>query len=127
MIIIPLGIAAILLVTTLSIQSIIDSTIRLGLFARCAIVVALVGTAALPLGLCFPVGLRLVRRLSGDAMPWMWGVNGAFGVLASVSAVGISMWSSIHTSLFVAATAYALLAIPAIVLWGRGARLGRVG
>jgi hypothetical protein len=127
MILIPLGIAAILLVTTLSIQSIIDSTIRLGLFPRCAIVVALVGTAALPLGLCFPVGLRLVRRLSGDAMPWMWGVNGAFGVLASVSAVGISMWGSIHMSLFAATIAYALLAIPAIALWGRGARSGRVG
>jgi hypothetical protein len=117
---IPLGIASILLVATLSLQPLIDSTIQAGLAARCALVVAFVGVAALPLGFCFPLGLRLVRRLSDDATPWMWGVNGACGVLAAVAAVGISMWSGIDTSLRVATAAYALLALPSLQLWRRG-------
>jgi hypothetical protein len=52
-------------------------------------------------------------------MPWMWGINGA-GVLATVSAVGISMWSRISTGLLLAAAAYALLLIPAFGIWHRG-------
>jgi hypothetical protein len=79
-----------------------------------------VSLAALPLGLCFPIGLRVVRRISDDATPWMWGVNGAAGVLASVSAVAISMWTGISTSLYLAAGAYALLVVPALALWHRG-------
>ena len=87
---------------------------------RCALVVGFVGVASFPLGFCFPLGLRLVRRLSDDAAPWMWGVNGASGVLAAVTAVGLSMWSGIDTSLRVAALAYALLALPATHLGRRG-------
>ena len=84
--------------------------------------VAVVSLVAMPLGLCFPIGLRIVRRISGDATPWLWGVNGAAGVLASVSAVAVSMWSGISTSLYIAAGAYALLVIPAVGLWYRGSR-----
>ena len=61
-----------------------------------------------------------MRRLSDAATPWMWGVNGAWGVLAPVAAVGISMWSGIDTSLRVTTPAYGLLAVPLIQLWRRG-------
>jgi hypothetical protein len=55
--------------------------------------------------------MRLVGRLSGDATAWMWGVNGACGVLASILAVAMSMWLGIDTSLAVAAGLYLLLPI----------------
>lgn len=116
----PLGIALILGATVLAIQPVIDATIRYSLVVRCTVVVAMVGLAALPLGFCFPLGLRLVRRISDDATPWMWGVNGAFSVLSSVSAVWISMWSGIDTSLFLAVFLYLLLVLPATALWARG-------
>jgi len=115
---IPLGVSANLVLCTASIQPLIEHAIELGLLARCAVTAILVGVASFPLGLCFPIGLRLVRRISDDAMPWMWGVNGAAGVLASVSALWLSIWSGISTSLVVAACAYALLLVPAV-------RLGR--
>jgi hypothetical protein len=121
---IPLVIATLLGTATLSLQDVIDHTIAWDLFARCMIVLAFVGTIALPLGFCFPLGLRLVRTVSGDATPWMWGVNGACGVLASVTAVAISMWSGIHTSLYAAVAAYALLLLPAAAL-GRAAERSR--
>ena len=86
-------------------------------------VVALVAPVAILLGLFFPMGMRLVERLSGDSMPWMWGVNGACGVLASVAAVAISMWLGIQMSFYVAIVAYALLSVPATVLFRQGAAL----
>ena len=49
----------------------------------------------------------------------MWGINGASSVLASVSAVAVSMWSGISTSLYLATASYLLVAIPAQVLWRR--------
>ena len=118
--VIPPAIAANLLLWTLAIQPLIDTTIQLGLAQRILVVVTVVSLAALPLGLCFPIGLRVVRRISDDATPWMWGVNGAAGVLASVSAVAISMWTGISTSLYLATGAYALLVVPALALWYRG-------
>jgi SAM-dependent methyltransferase len=117
---VPLAIAAVILLLTQTIQPAINHTIRFGLPARCAIVVLLVAPLAALLGFCFPIGMRLVRRLSEDAMPWMWGVNGACGVLAAVSAVAISMWWGIHTNLHVALLLYASLALVAPVLWRQG-------
>jgi hypothetical protein len=58
----------------------------------------------------------LVRRLSPDATAWMWGVNGAAGVLASIMAVAISMWLGIHVNLLAASLLYILLPLPAHIL-----------
>jgi hypothetical protein len=120
----PIGIAIVLLLMVIALQPIIDATLRYSLVARCAVVIALVGLAAFPLGFCFPLGLRLVRQLSQDAAPWMWGVNGAFGVLSSVSAIWISMWVGIDASLSLAIALYLLLLIPATALWQRGRQAG---
>jgi len=116
----PVSIAAILVVIVFSLQPVIDATLRYSLLARCSVVVGMVAVAALPLGFCFPIGLRLVRRLSDEATPWMWGINGAFGVLSTVSAVWISMWVGIDVSLAIAAGLYLALAVPASALWARG-------
>jgi hypothetical protein len=67
----PVVISAILLATVFALQPIIDATLRLSLAARCGVVIAIVAVAALPLDFCFPIGLRLVRGLSTDAMPWV--------------------------------------------------------
>jgi SAM-dependent methyltransferase len=117
---VPLAIAALILLVMQAIQPAINHTIRFGLPARCAIVVVLVAPLAALLGFCFPIGMRLVRRLSEDGMPWMWGVNGACSVLAAVSAVAISMWWGIHANLHVALFSYASLALVAPILWRRG-------
>jgi SAM-dependent methyltransferase len=101
------------------IQPLIDATIQLPLLARCSIVGLWVALLALPLGAYFPLGLRMVRTLCDAATPWMWGVNGAASVLASVTAVAVSMWSGISTSLYLATVAYLLLAMPAQALWRR--------
>lgn len=116
---VPAAIVALLLLIYLVSGPLIESTISQGLLVRCLIVVALVGLAAVPMGMCFPLGLRLFRNHSSECLPWMWGINGATGVLASVSAVAISMWAGINTSLLLAIACYALLALPTQLLRGQ--------
>ena len=111
-IVVPLSAAAVIAVATELMQPLIDTTVRYGLGVRSALVFALTAPPSLLLGVCFPTGMRLVRPLSERAMPWMWGVNGACGVLASVLAVAISIWAGIDASLHVAVACYATLPLP---------------
>ena len=83
---------------------------------RVTTVVALLAPVATVLGFFFPMGLRSVGTLSPAATAWMWGVNGACGVLGSVLAVAISMWVGIQANLFAAASIYVGLVVPLVVL-----------
>jgi hypothetical protein len=121
---IPLAIAVGVLGITLVMQPLMDATIQFELPARAAVVMACTAPLSIPLGFCFPIGMNLVGRLSQDATAWMWGVNGAAGVLASIAAVAISMWLGIQVNLFIAGTLYLFLALPAHALAGRVARRG---
>jgi hypothetical protein len=86
------------------------------LTARVMTVVAFLAPVATILGFFFPTGLRAVGNLSPAATAWMWGVNGACGVLGSVIAVAISMWIGIQANLIAAATIYTGLLVPLLVL-----------
>ncbi|MEX1311067.1 MAG: hypothetical protein AB1Z65_11650 [Candidatus Sulfomarinibacteraceae bacterium] len=125
--ILPATALALLLVGVSILQPLIDRTISLGLVGRCAVVTAFVGVISFPLGFFFPLGLRAVRRISDDATPWLWGINGAAGVLAGVSAVAVSMWWGISAALLLAATAYALLYLPLWAIFKTGALRGPSG
>jgi hypothetical protein len=80
------------------------------------VVLAFTAPLSLLLGGCFPIGMRLVGRLSDSATAWMWGVNGACGVIASVVAVAVSMWIGIDTNLLAAAVLYGTLTLPLLAL-----------
>lgn len=112
----PIVIGIAVLGMTFAIQPLIDATIQLGLVARCALVVACIAPIATLAGFCFPIGMSLVERISGSATAWMWGVNGAVGVLASIAAVAVSMWMGIHTNFVIAGLLYMLLVVPARML-----------
>ena len=85
---------------------------RVSVPGRTLVVAMFVAPLAFTLGWCFPIGMRLVGRHSSQVTAWMWGVNGACGVMASILAVMISMWLGIDTNLLVAAVLYALLTAP---------------
>lgn len=80
-----------------------------GTATRILISVACVGLPALGLGLCFPLGLRLARPVHPEIGPWLWGINGAFGVCASGLALGCSMAFGIPATLGVGAACYLVL------------------
>ncbi len=108
----PLGIGVAVLIETLLLQPVVDLTVGWQLPGRTLVVAAFVAPLAFALGYCFPIGLRLVGRHSDRVTAWMWGVNGACGVMASILGVMVSMWLGIHVNLLVAAALYALLAVP---------------
>jgi spermidine synthase len=86
--------------------------------SRVMVSLALVAIPALGLGLGFPLGLRLCELMEQRRAPehgrprlgpWLWGINGAFGVCASGLGLGISMIWGIPTTLLVGALCYLLL------------------
>ena len=73
----PLAIGALILVETLLLQPAIDATMGWQLPGRTLVVAAFLVPLAIALGMCFPIGMRLVGRHSDRITAWMWGVNGA--------------------------------------------------
>ena len=84
---------------------------------RCAVSLGLLIPPALGMGLCFPLGLRLCEQLERARQPrraprlgpWLWCVNGAFGVCASGLGLMSSMTLGITRTLWLGAACYLLL------------------
>jgi hypothetical protein len=106
---IPGIIAAWLIVLGLALPRVLLETFHLSTPLRLAIVMAASAPLSFLLGFCYPFGARQVARLDTRAVAWMWGTNGAAGVLASVVAIVISIWTGIEVNFFIAAFCYACL------------------
>lgn len=121
LLVVHLAVPGVLLASIAAIGPVIELGKHEPIAVRCALVASSVGIGSLPLGLCFPIGLRLVRALCQPATAWMWGINGAFGVLGAVSAVALSLARGIDLTLYCAALAYSVLALPSLALRRLGA------
>ena len=121
----PLAIGVAVIIEMLLLQPAINATVTWGLAGRTLVVAAFTAPLAFGMGYCFPIGMRLTDKHSADLTPWMWGVNGACGVMASIVAVMISMWIGIHANLLIAAMLYAALALPMRALRISGSRGNR--
>ena len=61
---------------------------------RIAAAVAVLFPPGLAMGMAFPLGMQLAARRAAALTPWLWGLNGAASVLASVLGVCIALnWS----------------------------------
>jgi len=78
--------------------------------------VAVIFPAGLLMGFGFPTGMRLITRLDGRLTPWLWGVNGASGVLAAGLAVACSIGFSVDVTVRVGGVCYAALLLFALLL-----------
>ena len=112
----PIAPALLVIAVGIALMPVLHATEAATRTARIAVSLALVAPPAMCLGLCFPLGLRLVERLERargldpTLGPWLWGVNGAFGVCASGLALASSMVWGISVTLFLGAACY--LALP---------------
>jgi hypothetical protein len=102
---VPVAIALSLVLIALTLTHVLARTVGAGLPVRTAIVLLVAAPLSMLLGMCFPFGVRLVRQTPSLAA-WAWGVNGAFGVLASIIAVAISIWIGIDANFWLAAVMY---------------------
>ena len=97
----------------LGLQPAILATLGLPWLARAALVLAVLAPVSLALGLPFPLGLA--RTGSGGFLPWAWGLNGAFSVVATPLANLIAREAGFSRVLLCAAVLYviALVTFPA--------------
>lgn len=92
-----------LLLATLAIFGLLTPQ-ALGLFegstriTRIMISVAILFPLGFFMGMAFPLGMKLASQKKKSLTPWLWGVNGATSVLASVLAVAIALSLGISIS-----------------------------
>jgi hypothetical protein len=75
---------------------------------RVAMTVLMQFPLGVALGMYFPTGLELLRRLEPRLIPWAWAVNGVASVAATVLAVILAMEIGFSNVALVAAGAYVL-------------------
>ncbi len=93
-------------------QPAILATLDLPWIVRAGLVLAVLAPVSLALGLPFPLGLA--RTGSSAMLPWAWGLNGAFSVVATPLANLIAREAGFSRVLLSAAILYvvALMAFP---------------
>jgi hypothetical protein len=89
---------------------------------RIAAVLVLLAPVSVALGLPFPLGLKRAAASGGGFLPWAWGLNGAFSVVATPLANLIATLAGYDRVLLAASVLYviAFLAYPSarrIVSW----------
>ena len=69
------------------------------------------------MGMAFPLGMKAASHVPGgqELAPWLWGINGATGVLASVLAIVVSMSVGVAAAFWTGVGAY--LAATAGLFW----------
>jgi hypothetical protein len=75
---------------------------------RILIAIAILMPVGFCLGMAFPLGMRLALSRSPDIAPWLWGVNGATSVCASVLAVVIAIGAGISAAFWAGSLCYAV-------------------
>jgi hypothetical protein len=84
----------------------------------------MVAMPAAAMGIGFPLGLRLASRAAArdparaELGPWLWGINGACGVVASGVGLTISMAFGITSTLLLGALCYLALILCTRRLYG---------
>ena len=77
--------------------------------ARVIASVALIAPLALVMGMIYPLGVRrLTQTKQQELVPWMWGINGICGVMASTLGMLLAMNVSYTAVLLVGAAAYGI-------------------
>jgi hypothetical protein len=84
--------------------------------ARIAIAVALLAPLALLMGMPFAIGMRAAASCPGAPTAFLWGINGATSVCASVLAIVLALFFGISTAFWAGALAYAVALASIIVI-----------
>jgi hypothetical protein len=78
---------------------------------RVLLVTAMLFPLGLFMGMAFPLGMRLASRRAPALTPWLWGINGATSVCASVLAIVIALSSSISAAFWTGVACYGVALI----------------
>jgi spermidine synthase len=107
------ALAVLLLAVYAAVFPLLGRWVGLPFAARAAAAAALIAPIGLLLGIFMPWGLERLKETSPALVPWAWGINGIFSVLAPVLAVAFAMsWGS--AALFLSAVPLYLAAALAL-------------
>jgi hypothetical protein len=73
---------------------------------RIVIATAVLAPLGLLMGMAFPLGMRLANRSAAALTPFLWGINGAMSIYASVLATALSLELGIGATMMGGALAY---------------------
>ncbi|MFL5800333.1 MAG: hypothetical protein ACJ8CR_01035, partial [Roseiflexaceae bacterium] len=116
-----LGLLAVLLTFGLLTPYLISAFQALTTPLRIALAIGIIFPIGLCMGMAFPMGMKVASKAAPMLTPWLWGVNGATSVCASVLALAIAFSSSISTSFWLGFGCY--LAAFAAFVWSKRAAL----
>ena len=85
---------------------------------RILVSVAILSPLGFFMGMAFPIGMRRALREQPSLAPWLWGVNGAASVCASVAAVVIAIGAGISAAFWAGVACY-VAALAALAWTGR--------
>ena len=89
---------------------ILNELLAYGLVIRAIVCFVLLSPFGFLLGIPFPTGIQMLKQNNlVKYIPWMYGVNGIFTVLGSVSAVILSMTFGFTSSFFVGLSMYLII------------------
>ena len=83
--------------------------------------VLLIAPLGLLMGMPMPLGIAALGRSRAELIPWMWGINGATSVVASVLAMVVSLNIGLRGTLLVGVAVYAVAWLLIVVIWRRDA------
>jgi hypothetical protein len=75
---------------------------------RIAVAIALLFPPGFLMGMAFPLGMKVAAADAPHLTPWLWGINGATSVLASVLSVVIALTWSISTAFWTGVACYVI-------------------
>jgi SAM-dependent methyltransferase len=112
-----IGATGLLLLYAFFLPDLIHALLGIPFVARLAAAVVIVALPAFLLGMPFPSGIRFLEGRGSVAMvPWVWGVNGAMSVMASVGGIILAIQFG-YTTVFLVGTGCYLAAGLALQRW----------
>ena len=104
------------LVALAGLEHLLLATIGLPWAARAAILLLVTAPVSVALGMPFPMGLARAGRAGGGFLPWAWGLNGAFSVVATPLANLVAVQSGFDRVLLCGVMLYAvaIVAFPSV-------------
>jgi hypothetical protein len=100
------ALVAVLLLIGAVTPTVVRATMAASTPVRIAAAVGLLFPGGLMMGMAFPLGMKLAASRAAVLTPWLWGVNGAASVLASVLSVCIALSWSISAAFYAGCLAY---------------------
>ena len=100
-----------------ALDPLLDGLLDLSFSLRVAVTIALLAPLGLALGTAMPIGLGRLSAQYPDGVPWAWGINGVFSVVASVLAIMVALNWGFTVCTLLGLACY--LAALAHAVWGR--------